>query len=196
MAVVAAARSHTELTGPLCLPSLKPARCQRDFSPRLNRVSKMSFRSRDLSPPGLGPVFEPTAFQGQPWAPSRARYTFSERPAVLAQPRSKEKQGASCVPTEQVTALHRVACSPVLRVTVQKGLWAPVDRAFAFFPGAGEMQGSGCWRRSGALRSRGSQSSSNCSQAPLLGPGTLSGKMNGTRQGLLIPAAPPGHNHS
>lgn len=43
----------------------------------------------------------------------------------------------------------------------------------------------------GALPSTCSHSSSNCSQVPLLGPGTLPGKMSGTREGLPIPAASP-----
>lgn len=101
------------------------------------------FRSGDLSPPGLGPVLEPTAFRGRPWAPSKAEDVFSEGPAVHTQPCSREKQGATCLPSRSQPCAGSHARSPGLRVTVQRELQAPMDRAYALFPGTGELPGRG-----------------------------------------------------
>lgn len=64
--MVVAVHSHTELTGPLCLPTPKPARVSKGHvtpglcSRALQGLQMPFFRSGDLNPPALGPMNPPT----------------------------------------------------------------------------------------------------------------------------------------
>lgn len=81
MPEVAASRSHTELTGPLCLSSLMLATgVNGTFLQALLRgpqgLQMLSLRPGGLGPPGPGLVCKPITFWERPWAqPGLGRHT-------------------------------------------------------------------------------------------------------------------------